>query len=83
MEILCIGLSHHEAPVESRERFAIPDGRIAETARELAQQPGLGEAVVVSTCNRVEFYVAAENAADGFESASRLIAARGALRGNN
>jgi len=76
MEILCVGLSHHEAPVELRERFAIPDGRIAETARELAQQPGLGEAVVVSTCNRVEFYVAADVAAEGFETASRFIATR-------
>jgi len=75
MEILCFGLSHHEAPVELRERFAIPESRAAATAWELAKQDALSEAVVVSTCNRVEFYIATESAAEGFASARRVIAA--------
>jgi glutamyl-tRNA reductase len=74
MEILCYGLSHHTAPVEVRERYAIADGRLAKTALELAAEPGLHEAVVVATCNRVEFYVAAENATQAFESLDRYIA---------
>lgn len=76
MEILCFGLSHHTAPVEVRERYAITDGRIAAIAVELAAQPGFSEAVVVATCNRVEFYVAAESPVPGFESLDRFIAAR-------
>ena len=61
MEIVCLGLTHHTAPVELREKFAIPDHEVAAVAAELAQHNSLGEAVVVSTCNRVEFYAAAED----------------------
>ena len=60
MEILCLGLSHHTAPVELRERFAIPDGEIAAATAQLKAAPGVAEAVVISTCNRVEIYLAAE-----------------------
>jgi glutamyl-tRNA reductase len=73
MEIVCLGLSHHTAPVELREKFAIPDAHVAEAAVELARQPGLGEAVIISTCNRVEFYVAAEDAAQAFASVAQFV----------
>src|SRR4051812_26937736 len=73
MEILCLGLSHHTAPVELREKFAIPDSHVAERAVELAHVPGLGEAVIVSTCNRVEFYVAAEDAAHAFATVAQFV----------
>jgi glutamyl-tRNA reductase len=76
MEIVCLGLSHHTAPVEIREKFAVPEHEIARSALELSHQPGLGEAVIVSTCNRVEFYVATEDAREAFEVLSRFIAAR-------
>jgi glutamyl-tRNA reductase len=76
MEILCLGLSHHTAPIELREKFAIPDGQLAEAAGELAHARGVDEAVIVSTCNRVEFYVAAEDAAQGFAAVSEFVAAR-------
>ncbi len=73
MEILCLGLSHHTAPVELRERFAIPEGAAATTAVELARCAALREAVVISTCNRVEFYVAAEDERAGFASLANYI----------
>ena len=57
MELLCIGLSHRSAPVVVRERLALPEARQAELAQRLAQ--GQAEALLVSTCNRVELYVAA------------------------
>ena len=70
MEVLCLGLSHKTAPVEMRERFAVGEAHLGEFSSLLAQAPGLREAVVVSTCNRVEYYVAAEDGgrgiADGF-----------------
>jgi glutamyl-tRNA reductase len=78
MEILCLGLSHHTAPVELRERFAIPDGEIAAATAQLKAAPGVSEAVVVSTCNRVEIYLAAEQAAAGFAAISDYLAARAA-----
>ena len=77
MEIVCLGLSHHTAPVELRERFAIPDGLLPEAAAELARAPGVGEAVIVSTCNRVEFYAAAEDAERGLAAVQGFVAARG------
>ena len=77
MEILCFGLSHHTAPVELREKFAIPDGEVAALAAKLRTAPGVQEAVIVSTCNRVEFYIAAEGTAQGFAAVDEIIASRG------
>ena len=54
MTLTLVGLSHHVAPVELRERVALP----FERAVELAQQ--LGDAVCLSTCNRTELYLAGE-----------------------
>jgi glutamyl-tRNA reductase len=78
MEILCLGLSHHTAPVELRERFAIPEGEIAAVAGQLKSAPGVSEAVIVSTCNRVEFYLAAEQAGAGFSAVSDYLVSRAA-----
>jgi glutamyl-tRNA reductase len=77
VEILCLGLNHHTAPIELREKFAIPDGEVPALAAQLRATPGVQEAVVVSTCNRVEFYVAAETTADGFAAVHEVVAARG------
>ena len=53
--ITVLGLSHKTAPVQLRERFAIPDDALAAVA-ERARAAGCREAVIVSTCNRVEIY---------------------------
>ena len=57
MDLLCIGLSHRSAPLAVRERLALPEARQTELAQRLAQAPS--EVLLVSTCNRVELYVAA------------------------
>jgi glutamyl-tRNA reductase len=56
-ELLSLGISHKTAPLALRERLALPDGRAEEFLRELAAHPAVREAVVLSTCNRVELYV--------------------------
>src|SRR4051812_13397863 len=53
MHLVLVGTSHHHAPVELREQVALAE----EQAHVLADT--LGEAVVLSTCNRTEIYVAA------------------------
>ena len=53
--MVCIGLSHHTAPVDVRERLLLPDDRQTELLQAMAQAPA--EALLVSTCNRVELYV--------------------------
>src|ERR1700737_639825 len=57
MNIFCFGISHQTANVEVRERFAIPDSSLAESLARLAQVPNLQESVLLSTCNRTEFYI--------------------------
>jgi glutamyl-tRNA reductase len=54
--LVCVGLSHHTAPVDVRERLALPDDRQTELLQAMAQAPA--EALLISTCNRVELYVA-------------------------
>jgi glutamyl-tRNA reductase len=76
MEILCLGLSHHTAPVELREKFAIPDREVGAAAKQLGTAPGVSEALIVSTCNRVEFYAATEDAAAGESALHDFVAAR-------
>lgn len=64
MELLCLGLNHNTAPVEIRERFAVGNHKLGEAAGELHSLAGISEAVVISTCNRTEFYVVAPSAED-------------------
>jgi glutamyl-tRNA reductase len=53
--LVCVGLSHHTAPVEVRERLALPEDRQTELLQVTARAPA--EALLISTCNRVELYV--------------------------
>lgn len=58
MPVLVLGLSHHTAPVALRERFAFAEARVPETLARLRATGVAEEAVILSTCNRVELYVA-------------------------
>lgn len=55
MSIQLVGMSHRTAPVEVRERLAFSEEVAGELARELVRGDALEEALVLSTCNRVEF----------------------------
>ena len=58
---LClVGVSHRNASVEMRERFTVPGRELPEALQSLRSHP-IREAVVLSTCSRVECYVAAED----------------------
>ncbi len=56
-ELLAIGISHKTAPVEVRERLALPEARAAEFLRDLRGAADVHEAVAISTCNRTELYL--------------------------
>ncbi len=58
MPLIVIGLSHRTSPVEVRERFAFAESAIPQTLQHLRQSGLAEEGVILSTCNRVEFYVA-------------------------
>jgi glutamyl-tRNA reductase len=55
MNLFCVGISHHTANVETRERYAS-----ACTEEAFRTEAGCREAVLLATCNRVEVYAAAE-----------------------
>ena len=61
MEIVCLGINHQTAPVEVRERFAVSESKLGEEAKRLRELDGIEEGVVLSTCNRTEYYAAAED----------------------
>ncbi|MEO8736824.1 MAG: glutamyl-tRNA reductase [Edaphobacter sp.] len=52
--LILLGINHNTAPIEVRERLAIAPSRLADATRALAHQPGIREALILSTCNRVE-----------------------------
>ncbi len=56
MSLIAIGLNHHTAPVDIRERVAIDETRLAEALTNLKDVENIHEAAIVSTCNRTEFY---------------------------
>ena len=62
MPIVVIGLSHRTCPVELRERFAFPESKIPEAIQKLKAEGVAEEAVILSTCNRVEIYAASAGA---------------------
>lgn len=58
MPILVIGLSHHSCPVTVREKFAFAEAAIPGVLQQMRASGVAEEGVVLSTCNRVEMYVA-------------------------
>ena len=61
MKLQLIGVNHNSAPVEVRERLAIPEWRLAEACRQLVEHPGVEEGMILSTCNRVELIAHLKN----------------------
>jgi glutamyl-tRNA reductase len=59
VNVVLVGISHHQAPIELRERAALDLRRARELAQTLAGEAG--EAVCLSTCNRTELYLAEES----------------------
>ena len=77
MSVLLLGLSHKTAPVEVRERFAIANGATEELIGELMGQPGVSEALILSTCNRVEFLVQSDVGSDPTEGVFNFLTSSG------
>ncbi|MBS3910085.1 MAG: glutamyl-tRNA reductase [Actinobacteria bacterium] len=61
MHVIIAGLSHKTAPVEIREKVTYPEQVLSESLHALIGYPSINEAVIVSTCNRMEIYVVAND----------------------
>src|SRR3954452_10195705 len=73
MHISVTGVSHHETPVELRERFAFGADALALALRRLPE--GLGGAVL-STCNRSELYLTSESPVERDQAIAALLEVR-------
>jgi len=69
MPLIALGLNHLTAPVSLREQVAFDAAAAPEALDELVRQPGVEEAMILSTCNRTELYC---SVAEGFEGAPGL-----------
>jgi glutamyl-tRNA reductase len=61
--LVLLGINHNTAPIDVRERLAIPPARLADATRTLVHQPGISEGLILSTCNRVELLTYQEEGA--------------------
>ncbi|MGH8124150.1 MAG: glutamyl-tRNA reductase [Rudaea sp.] len=57
MTLVALGLNHLTAPLDLREKVAFAPESTARALGDLARQPGVNEALILSTCNRTELYV--------------------------
>ena len=61
MPLKILGLNHNTAPVEIREKVVFAGEEVAYALRDVRDIDGVDEAVLLSTCNRTEFYVMADD----------------------
>src|SRR2546428_704380 len=57
---LCVGLSHKQVPIAVREQLAVSDEQLPERLLRLRSLPGVREAMLLSTCNRMEVFAVAD-----------------------
>ena len=60
--VVIVGLSHRTSPLPLREALAFPRERLTDALRRVRAEAGVGEAMILSTCNRVELYGHADEA---------------------
>ncbi len=73
-ELFVVGISWRTAPVAVREKLAFRDEEIADTLRQLTSAHPVAEALLISTCNRVEVYGVAKAGADATGPVRRFLA---------
>ena len=59
--LFIVGVSHRNSPLEVREALAFPRDGLAEALHRMLSEAGVTEAMILSTCNRVELYLAVED----------------------
>src|SRR5947207_16007999 len=64
MTLIALGLNHLTAPLDVRSRIAFAPEAMPQALSDLARQPGVNEALILSTCNRTELYVDIEPGAE-------------------
>ncbi|HVE98455.1 MAG TPA: glutamyl-tRNA reductase [Mycobacteriales bacterium] len=73
MSVLVVGISHHSAPLDLVERTSIPTADVPKALHELQSGDHVAEALVLSTCNRVEIYAHVARFHGGVQELSDLL----------
>lgn len=73
MYIMSMGLNYKSAPVEIRERFALPESDLEGALEQLRASGQVKESVIVSTCNRTEVYAVVESKPAGEQESRRFL----------
>ncbi|WP_329070776.1 glutamyl-tRNA reductase [Amycolatopsis sp. NBC_01480] len=74
MSVLAVGLSHRSAELSTLERAAVPAGELVKLLHDLQQAEHVSEAMLVSTCNRIEVYAVVETFHGGVNDVSDVLA---------
>jgi glutamyl-tRNA reductase len=62
LNLALVGLSHHHAPIEVREKLSCPDHMLGSALQALHARQGVREAALLFTCNRTEIYAVVDAA---------------------
>lgn len=76
---VAVGLSHHSAPLEIREKLAFPESQLNNALHDLFKYPALEGVVILSTCNRLEIYAATTDVELGQDSIKKFLYQRSGL----
>jgi glutamyl-tRNA reductase len=79
-ELLALGVSHRTAPLDLRERLALPEGRAVGVLGELVSSEQVHEAAAISTCNRTELYLVASEPVEAEGVALGILAREAGIR---
>jgi glutamyl-tRNA reductase len=79
-EILALGASHKTAPLELREKLALPSGRASRVLAELTDHESVHEAAALFTCNRTELYLVAADPVEAESAALGILSRQAGLR---
>jgi len=79
-ELLAVGISHKTAPVEVRERLALPEARATRFLRDLRGAADVQEVVAISTCNRTELYLVVGDPVEAEGRVLSMLASQAGIR---
>ncbi|WP_020662939.1 glutamyl-tRNA reductase [Amycolatopsis benzoatilytica] len=79
MSVLAVGLSHRSADLGTLERAAIPAAELTKVLHDLQQAEHISEAMLVSTCNRIEVYAVVETFHGGVNDVSEVLSRKAGM----
>ncbi|NPA17482.1 glutamyl-tRNA reductase [Persephonella sp.] len=80
MEIFATGLNYKTAPVEIREKLAIPEDKLPDILEKINQIPSVFESCILSTCNRVEIYGVTDSPEEAYTDILKILSSYSGLK---